>query len=312
MRKDILTAGLVVALFALAASIMAHPQVYSVTPQQGAQGGIGSTPNITIGTVSTRSAGTGATAAITGTTPNLVLSLGIPNGANGISGGAGSAATIAVGTVSSLPTGSTPTITNAGTSSAAVFNFAIPVGLTGSSGNNGTNGTNASNPNFTFPTPTAIGPGGAPTVSVSGTYPNLAITYGLVTGATGSQGPAGVNAIGTGNSRSGAFATAYQATDPTKPAYVTVFYSCTLTAALLSPAASTIELRTGSTNSVATGGGIQADTFSNSLSVSIVLSLGWTGSGTLRAFLPTGYYFAARQTAGTACTFVSVLDQSQG
>lgn len=42
MKNGILTAGLVVALFAVAASKMAHPQIYSVTPQQGGKGTAGS------------------------------------------------------------------------------------------------------------------------------------------------------------------------------------------------------------------------------------------------------------------------------
>ena len=45
------------------------------------------TPNISIGTVTTLNAGSKATASITGTTPNLVLNLGIPKGADGTGGG---------------------------------------------------------------------------------------------------------------------------------------------------------------------------------------------------------------------------------
>lgn len=49
----------------------------------GTNGTDGQTPNITIGTVETLPAGSSVTAAITGQTPNLVLNLGIPQGAAG-------------------------------------------------------------------------------------------------------------------------------------------------------------------------------------------------------------------------------------
>lgn len=48
-----------------------------------AQGPVGATPNLTIGTVTTLSAGSQATATITGTAENPVLNLGIPKGVDG-------------------------------------------------------------------------------------------------------------------------------------------------------------------------------------------------------------------------------------
>lgn len=185
-------------------------------------------------------------------------------------------------------------------------------GIQGIQGVQGNAGTNATNPSFTFPTPTQVGVGGTPTLGITGTYPNLALQFGLVTGATGAAGAAGVNSFGTPNARTVAFGTAYQATDITKPAIVTVLYSCALTAALLSPGSSTLELRYGPTNAVASGGGNMADTYSQSLSVSIVLSLGWNGAGKLWAALPTGWYFAARQTVGTGCSISAAADQAVG
>lgn len=317
MKKDIslvilLTSAAIVGAVFLDSNREAHPQIYSVTPQQGAVGTTGATPNITIGTVTTRSAGTGATASISGTTPNLSLSLGIPNGATGGSGSAGAAATIAVGAVSSLPTGSTPTITNSGSSSAATFNFAIPVGLTGSSGSNGSNGSAAT---IAVGSTSTLAAGASATVANSGSSSaatfNFGIPQGLV-GATGPQGPSGSNAIGSPNARTVAFATAYQATDPTRPAFVQVAISCTASVALGSAQTNTVELRIGSTNSVATGGGTQVDVASTSLSVSIIISIGWTGQQTLKANLPIGWYFSPRQTAGTGCSVASSSDQSLG
>lgn len=51
----------------------------------GLKGNPGETPDITIGTVTTLEPGQGATAEITGTTPDLVLSLGLPKGQPGTS-----------------------------------------------------------------------------------------------------------------------------------------------------------------------------------------------------------------------------------
>lgn len=53
---------------------------------QGPAGADGQTPNLTIGTVTTLGAGSKATASITGSTPDLVLNLGIPKGADGTGG----------------------------------------------------------------------------------------------------------------------------------------------------------------------------------------------------------------------------------
>ena len=55
----------------------------------GTSGKDGITPNITIGTVTTVEAGGNATASIGGTTPNLVLNLGIPKGDKGDKGDTG-------------------------------------------------------------------------------------------------------------------------------------------------------------------------------------------------------------------------------
>ena len=56
---------------------------------KGETGETGKTPSITIGTVSTLSAGSNATATMSGTTDNPVLNLGIPRGANGADGSDG-------------------------------------------------------------------------------------------------------------------------------------------------------------------------------------------------------------------------------
>ena len=49
----------------------------------GPQGEAGATPSLTIGTVTTGAPGSQATASISGTTPNFVLDLTIPQGPTG-------------------------------------------------------------------------------------------------------------------------------------------------------------------------------------------------------------------------------------
>ena len=53
------------------------------TGPTGPQGLAGETPNLTIGTVTTGAPGTDASASITGTAPNFVLNLTIPQGPTG-------------------------------------------------------------------------------------------------------------------------------------------------------------------------------------------------------------------------------------
>lgn len=119
-------------------------------------------------------------------------------------------------------------------------------------------------------------------------------------------------AVGAPVARTLAFATAYQATTNTKPAAVSIVVDCTTTISLGSPQANTVELIIGATNAVASGTGTLADTFRSDLSVSILISLGWTGRQSLQCTLPVGYYFAVRRTAGTGMTIVSAFDQALG
>lgn len=131
------------------------------------------------------------------------------------------------------------------------------------------------------------------------------------TGAAGATGPAGPSAVGAPNVRTVAFATDYQATDTTKPANISVLISCTASVALGSPATNTVELHFGAT-SVAGGGGTTGDVYSSSLSVSIIISIGWTGQAILKSQIPAGYHFAVLRTSGTGCTVTSAFDQSLG
>jgi len=64
------------------------------------------------------------------------------------------------------------------------------VGPTGATGATGSAGANASNPNFTASV-TSSGTGVTPAVTLTGTYPNLALGFALKDGATGATGSAG-------------------------------------------------------------------------------------------------------------------------
>lgn len=128
----------------------------------------------------------------------------------------------------------------------------------------------------------------------------------------GSSGPAVPVTMGGLNARTISLATAYQGTDPTKITFVGIAVTCSATIALGSAQTNTIELRIGPTNAVSSGGGAQADVFGSSLSVSVIISIGWTGQQVLKAQLPIGYYFAVNRVAGTGCSVTSAFDQTVG
>lgn len=193
-----------------------------------------------------------------------------------------------------------------------------PFSMVGAAGSNGTNGTNGSAATIAVGSVSPLSAGASPTIVNAGSSSAASFNFGIpagatgATGSTGSAGAAGVNAFSAPNTRTVAFATAYQATDNTKPAMVGVEIECVVTVSLGSPTANTVELIIGSTNAVASGTGTKVDTMKSDLSVSILLSLGFTNRQFLQASLPAGYYFAARRTSGTACTVQSAFDQSVG
>lgn len=144
----------------------------SIVSWQDAPSGANS---VTVGTTSTLTPGTPATVTNSGTSTDLILDFGIPQGIQGdqgIQGETGPANTLAIGTVTSGPvdatiTGTSPnqtlnlvippgdaatisvgtvttvspttsaSVTNSGTSAAAVFDFEIPKGDTGDTGATG-------------------------------------------------------------------------------------------------------------------------------------------------------------------------------
>ena len=63
-----------------------------------------------------------------------------------------------------------------------------PIGETGATGPRGETGQNAVNPNFSIGTVTTLDAGSQATVSLTGTYPNLKLNFGIPRGADGVSG----------------------------------------------------------------------------------------------------------------------------
>lgn len=130
----------------------------------------------------------------------------------------------------------------------------------------------------------------------------------------GTSGPASVPpAIGTPNSRSVSLATAYQATDTTKAAFVTITISSTASLTLSGGQTQTAQIVIGSTNAVASGTGSALGTTTNSQTGGVVVGVAVNAgmSSTTTVPLPAGWYFAVRQTSGTV-SVASAFDQSIG
>lgn len=200
-------------------------------------------------------------------------------GSNGSNGSAGAAATITIGTVTGLTAGATPTVTNTGSATAAQLNFGIPAGAAGTPGAAGSNGTNGTN------------------------------------GAAGATGSAGVNAFGTPNSKTLAFATAIQATDPTKPAVISAMIEAAYTLTIASTLADEVELRIGPVQATVANGtaGTAVATFKTSLTgILVSVGMGMIQRNQLTAHLPVGWYYAVRRVSGTTATIQAAFDQSVG
>lgn len=114
----------------------------------GEDGTDGMTPEI-FATATSLPAGSSATANISGTVEQPLVTFGIPKGDKGDTG---TAATVSVGTTTTGAAGSNASVSNSGTSSAAVFDFTIPKGDKGDTGtaatvNAGTTTTGAAGTN---------------------------------------------------------------------------------------------------------------------------------------------------------------------
>jgi hypothetical protein len=120
----------------------------------GIIGGPGPSNILSIGTVVE---GGSASATITGTSPEQVLNLVLPQGPMGPEGPQGPAGptTLSVGTTTTGAAGTNASVTNTGTSTNAIFSFTIPRGATGATGPAGPQGIPGSSATID-PVPTTI------------------------------------------------------------------------------------------------------------------------------------------------------------
>lgn len=125
-----------------------------------------------------------------------------PQGLTGPAGPQGSAATVTIGTVTTGAAGSSAAVANSGTSGAAVFDFTIPKGDkgdTGSQGPQGLTGATGSAATISIGAVTTGTAGSSATVVNAGTSSSAVLNFTIPrgdVGATGAQGPAGINGGG--------------------------------------------------------------------------------------------------------------------
>lgn len=134
-------------------------------------------------------------------------------------------------------------------------------------------------------------------------------------GTPGATGPAGPATAGQPNPRSPAFATAYQATDATKPSFISAMIDTAYNVTVVGTQADTVELRIGPIAAqVAAGtGGFVAATFRSSITgIALAIGLGVGQRSQVSALLPSGWWWAIRRTQGSNATITSATDQSLG
>ena len=142
----------------------------------GQNGEDGQTPTISVGTVTTLDPGQDATAEITGETPNLVLSLGIPQGQPGKDGPAN---TLQIGTVETLEPGQTATAQITGEAPNQTLSLGIPQGQTGKTG---------ATPALEIGQVETLEPGEPATAELSGTPEAPVLSLGIPQGPPGQDG----------------------------------------------------------------------------------------------------------------------------
>ena len=136
----------------------------------GPQGQTGATPDLQIGTVSTLSPGSAATASITGTPEEPILNLGIPEGEQGE---VGATPDLQIGTVSTLPAGSAATAAISGTPEEPILNLGIPEGEQGVIG---------PTPEFSIGTVSTLPPATPASASITGTAAAPVLNLGIPKG----------------------------------------------------------------------------------------------------------------------------------
>lgn len=119
--------------------------------------------------------------------------------------------------------------------------------------------------------------------------------------------------IGAPTSRTLSLSTAYQATDPSKSALVSINIASTPTLTISGGQTNTAKIYIGATTAVASGTGTAVAYNINSLTGTLVIGVTINAGSTVTVpvFLPPGYYFAILQTSG-AVSITSAFDQPIG
>jgi|GEM_PF-5870019 len=149
------------------------------------------------------------------------------------------------------------------------------------------------------------------TAQVGYTYSAGVFTFGSppASGYT----PRPTTSVGNPNPRTLTVSTAYQASDPSRPAVVTINMAASAALNLTTGTNNLANILMGPTAAVATGSGTVVGQFSNSLTGTLVVGLG-VNSGNVNTVvmnLPVGWYFAVIPIGG-AVTMATVVDQSLG
>lgn len=157
-------------------------------------------------------------------------------------------------------------------------------------------------------------PGSSVSISNAGSSSAAVFNFTIPRGDVGVTGASGINAIGYPTARTLSLATAYQATDPSRPAIVTINVTSAATLSLSGGTTITGEVRVGTTNGVASGSGAAVASYTNSSTGTLTIGINTQTVSTvpLVISLPIGGYFALRQTAGSGLTIVSAFDQVIG
>lgn len=117
--------------------------------------------------------------------------------------------------------------------------------------------------------------------------------------------------IGPPSSVALTLATAFQATDPTKAAVISINLNSVASITLGGGTVNTADVLIGATSAVAAGTGSIVGKYRNTLSGAVIVGVGINSDciSQIQCVLPIGWFYAVRQTAGTI-VIVSAFDQS--
>lgn len=187
------------------------------------------------------------------------------------------------------------------------------VGLTGSAGTNGSTGAAGATGSSGSAATLAVGSVSTLSAGASATVANVGTSSAAVLNFGIPQGIAGPTSVGSPTTRTLSLATAYQATTTTKPSVVSVNLTSSASLSLSGGTTNSATVVIGATNGVAGGTGTAICSYSNANTGALTLGLALQQvyATTCTFALPTGWYFAIRQTAGTV-SITSAFDQSVG